>query len=336
MEYLKDIPEIEEMINRVNFHIERLCKSESKTMQKMMDFILQQRGKQLRSLLTILCSMLKGRNVDVTEIAAVVEICHTASLIHDDIIDDADMRRGQSSVQTKFGKEMAVYAGDFMIFSAIGRTELTNKIWYKSMFNKLEKMCDGEVNQFDHLYDLDITEEKYIENIIGKTSALFEIACISGAYEGKCNKREREAVEVFARNLGIAFQIRDDLMDFISNNNISKKTIHNDFWSGYYTLPAIYAFKNDRYGCELKEIAISLKNYKRKSDLIDDKIHELIKQSGGFEYTYKLFKNYISLALNAITIFDDSKSKKILCDILYYLDDSVDILIKEVFKDELC
>ena len=137
---------VEKDLIKVNKHIERLCKSDSLSMQKVMDFVLLNRGKQLRPILTILCSRLKNKNVDVTEIAAVVEMCHTASLIHDDIIDNADMRRGQASVQTKFGKEMAVYAGDFMIFSAIGRTKLTNKLWYKSMFNKLELMSDGEVN----------------------------------------------------------------------------------------------------------------------------------------------------------------------------------------------
>ena len=100
-------------------------------MQNMMDCILVARGKQLRPILTVLCSKLKGKRVDATEIAAVIDICHTASLIHDDIIDEADIRRGELSLQKKFGKEMAVYAGDFMIFATIGRTNLMNKPWYK-------------------------------------------------------------------------------------------------------------------------------------------------------------------------------------------------------------
>ena len=321
---------VEKDLIKVNKHIERLCKSDSLSMQKVMDFVLLNRGKQLRPILTILCSRLKNKNVDVTEIAAVVEMCHTASLIHDDIIDNADMRRGQASVQTKFGKEMAVYAGDFMIFSAIGRTKLTNKLWYKSMFNKLELMSDGEVNQYDHLYDLSITEEKYIKNIVGKTSALFEIACVAGAYEGKCNKEEREKVEQFARCFGIAFQIRDDLMDFISNKAISEKTIHNDFRSGYYTLPAIFTFNSDKYGDELKEIALSFKNDEDENDTLNKRIHDLIINANGFEYTYRVFKKYLSMSIDSLASFKETDSAKKLFMILDYLDNSVNELMSEV------
>ena len=180
------MPEINTELQIVNTHIERLCRSNSESMQEMLDWVLKSRGKQVRPLLTLLCAKLKGKSVDVTEVAAVIEICHTASLIHDDIIDEADTRRGQLSVQKKFGREMAVYAGDFMIFAAISRTGLRKKPYYSSIFEKLEKMCDGEVSQFEHRYNRTITGKKYIENIIGKTSAMFSIACGVGAYEGKC------------------------------------------------------------------------------------------------------------------------------------------------------
>lgn len=159
-------------------------------------------------ILTLLCSRLKGKKVDATEVAAIIEICHTASLIHDDIIDDADTRRGQLSVQKKFGREMAVYCGDFMIFAAMGRTDLRIKPWYRAMFSRLEMMCDGEISQYDNQYNTDIKEEKYMENIVGKTSAMFSIACEAGAYEGKCDPDEIEAIDEFAKNLGFLFQIR--------------------------------------------------------------------------------------------------------------------------------
>jgi len=184
--FMISMPEINTELQIVNTHIERLCRSNSESMQEMLDWVLKARGKQVRPLLTLLCAKLKGKSVDVTEVAAVIEICHTASLIHDDIIDEADTRRGQLSVQKKFGREMAVYAGDFMIFAAISRTGLRKKPYYSSIFEKLEKMCDGEVSQFEHRYNRTITGKKYIENIIGKTSAMFSIACGVGAYEGKC------------------------------------------------------------------------------------------------------------------------------------------------------
>ena len=312
---IKDMPGLEQELDQVNKHIERLCTSNSASMQKMIDWVLNARGKQIRPILTLLCSKHKNKKVDATEVAAVIEICHTASLIHDDIIDDADSRRGQLSVQKKFGREMAVYCGDFMIFATLGRTELRLKPWYKDMFAKLEIMCDGEVGQFDNQYNTDINEQKYIDNIIGKTSAMFSIACDAGAYEGKCTKKEREAVDDFATNFGLMFQMRDDLMDFVSTNELSLKTIHNDFWCGYYTLPAIHTFENIKHGEELRSIAQQLKNGCRDIK-IDERIAELIKLSDGYHYTLNQIEHYKDKAKVSLSIFEDSIAKRKLLELV--------------------
>ncbi len=317
-----NMPEMYEDLKQVNWHIERLCKSNSTSMQEMMNWVLNARGKQIRPILTLLCSKLKGKKVNVTEFAAIIEMCHTASLIHDDIIDGADRRRGQLSVQEKFGKEMAVYAGDFMIFSTLGRTELRVKPWFQEMFAKLEIMCDGEVDQFYNHYNVSITEKTYIKNIVGKTSAMFEIACGAGAYEGKCNIEERKAVEQFARYFGLLFQIRDDLMDFIAIDTEFKKTIHNDFWCGYYTLPAIHTFMNPKYGEELKKIANKLQN-RVYIDGIDEKIFELIHSADGFRYTVEVIEKYKDLAKKSLNIFKDSAAKLKLIELVEMLWESV-------------
>lgn len=121
---LEGLSLLEPELARVNQHIERLFQSQNPSMQKILQWVLQARGKQLRPVLTLLCAKLAGKQIDATEIAAVIEICHTASLLHDDVIDEAELRRGQLPVQKKFGREMAVYAGDFMIFSAIVKVRL--------------------------------------------------------------------------------------------------------------------------------------------------------------------------------------------------------------------
>lgn len=311
----KEVPGLEDELLRVNEHIERLCTSNSPSMQKMLDWVLNARGKQIRPILTLLCSKLKNKNVDATEVAAVIEICHTASLIHDDIIDNADTRRGQLSVHKKFGPEMAVYCGDFMIFATLGRTELRLKPWYKDMFAKLEIMCDGEVGQFDNQYNTDINEEKYINNIIGKTSAMFSIACDAGAYEGKCNKKEREAVDSFARNFGLLFQMRDDLIDFVATDALSLKTIHNDFWSGYYTLPAIHTFENPEYGEELLSLAKRLKDGDREKE-IDVRITDLIKKADGYQYTIDRIEYYKNEAKKSLNNFEDTIAKRKLLELV--------------------
>ena len=322
---VQEVPGLEDELLQVNRHMERLCMSNSPSMQKMVDWVLNARGKQIRPILTLLCSRLKGKKVDATEVAAIIEICHTASLIHDDIIDDADMRRGQLSVQKKFGREMAVYCGDFMIFAALGRTDLRLKPWYRAMFSRLEIMCDGEIGQYDNQYNTDINEEKYMENIVGKTSAMFSIACEAGAYEGKCDPNEIEAIDEFATNLGLLFQIRDDLMDFVSCDGLSLKTIHNDFGSGYYTLPAIHTFMDPVYGKKLALLAGKLKNG-TGDETTDTRISELIRAAGGYDYTLKRMEHFRNLAKESLEIFGDSVARRKLTELVDYLWESANAL----------
>lgn len=325
-----DIPEIDIELQMVNTHIERLCQSNNESMQKILDWVLKARGKQIRPLLTLICARLKGKSVDVTEVAAIIEICHTASLIHDDIIDEADTRRGQLSVQKKFGKEMAVYAGDFMIFAAISRTGLGKKPYYGSIFEQLERMCDGEVSQFEHRYDIEISEEKYIENIIGKTSAMFCIACETGAYEGKCSDSEISAIKRYAENFGLIFQLRDDLMDFLPTDDLPKKIVHNDFWNGYYTLPAIYTFSDCSNGAKLRQIAMDIKNG-LYSELADNRIAELISSADGFGYTLTRIDQYAEEAKQSLNVFKDSIARKKLLELV----DTVQLSAHRIVSDYL-
>lgn len=321
-----DVPEIDAELQMVNTHIGHICRSNSESMQKVLDWVLAARGKQIRPILTLLCARLKGKKADATEIAAVIEVCHTASLIHDDIIDEADSRRGQLSVQKKFGKEMAVYAGDYMIFSAIRRTGLQNKPWYGTMFEKLERMCDGEISQFDNRFNIDITEEKYIENIIGKTSAMFDIACRAGAYEGKCNDGELLAIGKFAEKFGLVFQLRDDLLDFLSTDELSQKTIHNDFWHGYYTLPAIHTFSHLWNGSELKQIALEIRKGSAPG-FSAHRITDLIRDSDGFRYTLEKLDQYAEEAKRKLDVFNDSVARQELLELVGYFQQSAHRLV---------
>lgn len=312
-----DIPSLYEDLSKVNDHMERLCRSDNHSMQEVVNWVLSIKGKQIRPILTLLCSKLKGKKVDVTELAAIIEICHTASLIHDDIIDDADKRRGQLSVQKKFGKEIAVYAGDFLIFVTLGRTNLRLKPWYREMFQNLEGMCNGELSQYDNRYNTEINEQQYIENIIGKTSSMFCIACNSGAFEGGCSEEERKAVNEFAVNLGILFQMRDDIIDYVSSKDSSSKTVQNDFWSGYYTLPAIYTFSHPVYGNKLKQIARAISIGEYDQDV--NRILRLINLSQGFQYTCGVIHKYVLQAEKALSIFPSSKAKTKLIELVDYL-----------------
>lgn len=297
----------------LNNRIRALCRANSPSLQKVVDWIFSAPGKQIRPILTFLCYGLDGRTRggDPVEAAAITEICHTASLVHDDVIDGADMRRGVLSVQKKFGKEMAVYTGDFMIFSVMRHTRLANRLWYRDMLDYLQVMCDGEVSQYDHQYDLEITEEQNLVNIVGKTSSMFQLACTSGAYEGGIRGRRLEAVDSFARHLGILFQFRDDYMDFVATSEASRKSAHEDFRSGYYTLPAIHAFRDPVAGPQLREIALGLKESGGVATPEQTaRINELVAAAGGFDYTIGRIREEADAALAALDVFDESPSKE--------------------------
>lgn len=310
-------------LDETDNHIKRICRSETPQMQQMLDYVLSVKGKQIRPMMTFLCSRLTGKKPNVAELAAVVEICHIASLVHDDIIDDGVLRRGHESLQKKFGKEMAVYCGDYMIFAAISRTKLVNKLWYRKVFNKLEFMCNCEIEQYHCRYDLNVSEQEYIEYMQNKTSALFEIACLTGAREARMNRHQLHLVESFATNFGIMFQLVDDLSDWLSSENVVKKKTQADFSEGYYTLPVIFTMRNNEYSGIISKLAEKCRYDKALNETDRNELTSCISQAGGFEYTYKMIDYYKYRSYESLSEFMNSPYKDLLKTITDHISASV-------------
>ena len=142
-----------------------------------------------------------------------------------------------------------------------------------------------------------------------------EEACEAGAYEGKCSDNEISAIKRYAENFGLIFQLRDDLMDFLPTGDLPGKIVHNDFWNGYYTLPAIHTFSDCRYGAELRQIAMDIKNG-LYSELADDRIAELISASNGFQYTLRMMDEYAKEAKEGRDVFKDSTARQKLLELV--------------------
>jgi heptaprenyl diphosphate synthase len=173
-------------------------------------------------------------------LAAMVELTHMASLIHDDIIDDAPYRRGQPSIQGKYGKDAAVYAGDFLI-ERVHYWQSKERMHDASMIlsQTVESMCIGEIGQATCRYDAHVSIETYMDNIRQKTASLFSASCTLGAMEGGCDDDTVEKLTQFGEYLGIMFQLRDDLLDFTSSETAEGKVTHKDFRDGIYTFPLL-------------------------------------------------------------------------------------------------
>ena len=257
----------------------------------VLDDVLNISGKMIRAKILLLSAFSgtnwKNNKERICKLAAMVELTHLASLIHDDIVDDSPYRRGKQSIQGKYGKDAAVFAGDFLIARVFYYGVVENLNEAVSILAKtIENMCIGEIEQELYHYQEDISEEKYFEIIERKTAALFQAACSIGARESVCSKELTQKLELFVRNLGLMFQIKDDILDFTSNSKDLGKETHKDFQNGIYTFPVIMALKNFKS----KEVLEPIMKKNKKEKLSAEEIIQLekyITSFGGIEASYK-------------------------------------------------
>lgn len=248
-------------------------------------------GKMFRTKLLLFCASLgpcyEEKKEKLCKLAAMVELTHLASLIHDDIVDDSPYRRGKISIQGKYGKDAAVYAGDFLMariyyYEAVERLNESAALLSKTV----EHMCTGEIGQDLCRYREDVSVEEYFQNIQGKTAALFETACHIGAMEAGCSQEMIEKLKLFGRNLGMMFQLKDDILDFTSDMDEIGKETHKDFQNGIYTFPVIKALENK----QAKEILYPIME-KNKGHRLDDaeitKMENCVLEYRGVEATYQ-------------------------------------------------
>jgi len=244
-------------------------------------------GKLLRGRLLLRCAALGPDAYEQQErlciLAAMVELTHLASLIHDDIIDDAPIRRGRPSVQGRYGKDAAVYAGDFLISRVLcwGAREGMNDA-VERLAQAMEEMCIGEIGQAQCRFCEDVTAEDYYTNIRGKTAALFRTACGIGAAEAGCTGAVVDRLERFGESLGIVFQLRDDLLDFSASRREAGKETHQDFREGIYTLPVLLALQS----AEGRASLLPLMRENRERALTDLEIRQMereVVRLGGVE-----------------------------------------------------
>ena len=284
---------LKEWIERVKYYIHLIADYSIKESQvgAVLDDVLNISGKMIRAKILLLSAFSgtnwKNNKERICKLAAMVELTHLASLIHDDIVDDSPYRRGKQSIQGKYGKDAAVFAGDFLIARVFYYGVVENLNEAVSILAKtIENMCIGEIEQELYHYQEDISEEKYFEIIERKTAALFQAACSIGARESVCSKELTQKLELFVRNLGLMFQIKDDILDFTSNSKDLGKETHKDFQNGIYTFPVIMTLKN----AKLREVLEPIMKKNKKEKLSAEEILQLekyITSFGGIEASYK-------------------------------------------------
>lgn len=254
-----------------------------------LNYIRQRAGKRMRPMLTMLMAKVFGNTSEVTYRAGVgLELLHTASLVHDDVVDEAGERRGQSSVNAVYDNKIAVLVGDYILSAALLNVCETKNVGIVTYLSKLgQTLSNGEILQLTSNGSEQISEEAYYQVIKQKTAALFEACCALGSMSVGASEEDVAAASLFGQQLGIIFQIRDDIFDYYDNSNIGKPT-GNDMLEGKLTLPAIYAVLSTE-NAAMKAVAMRVKEHKATADDIAQLV-AFTKENGGIEYAEKVMR----------------------------------------------
>ena len=294
-------------------------KSHTPLLDRIMRYVVKRKGKQLRPMFVFLAAKLCGTVNDSTyRAASLVEILHTATLVHDDVVDDSLERRGFFSVYALWKNKVSVLVGDYLLAKGL-LLSLDNNDYeiLQILSTAVRKMSEGELLQMEKSRSLNLSEEIYFEIIRNKTSSLLASACSAGAWSTSNDKDIAEKMRQFGEHIGTAFQIKDDLFDY-STNNIGKPT-GNDIKEKKLTLPLIYSLNNIDKESRRKMIYI-IKHENKKKEKVDLDIKKMV-ESGGIAYAEEKMKFYKNEALKILNEFPVSDIRTGMEELVTYVTD---------------
>lgn len=291
--------------------MERSVKCSEKTMETALLELMHSGGKMLRPAFVLLGAKFgEASYKKICNLAAVIEMLHMATLIHDDIVDNAKTRRGSLTIQEKYGKNYAVFMGDFLFARCFALLSNNTSMENMRMVSKaISTICAGEIEQFSSHYSTQVSVGRYLRRIRAKTAVLFSLSLYAGSKESGCSEKLCIQLGRIGYNIGMAFQIIDDILDYTGDEKVVGKPLGNDIRQGIFTIPLIYALQRDKG--KIKEIL-------SKNDYSDNDIKEIIEMSkelGGVEKTRNLADKYTKKAFKGISSLPDCESKEILLEV---------------------
>lgn len=318
MANLKSIQKpIEKELKKFELHFKESLKSDVPFLIPLTNYILRRKGKQIRPTLVLLSSaMLSEINPSTYTAASLIELLHTATLVHDDVVDDSYERRGFFSLKALWGSKVAVLVGDFLLSKGLLLSVKNKEFELLGIVSEaVKEMSEGELMQLKKTRRLDITMNDYFEIIHKKTAALIAACTASGAKSVGAKEEEIQLMKTFGYRLGIAFQIKDDLFDYVNNGKIGKPT-GNDIKEKKMTLPLIYALQNCKVSEKKEIIHIIRKDNKNRKNL--EKVLNFVKKYGGLEFAEKEMNNYKNQALDILNNFPDNSAKTSMIELVNF------------------
>lgn len=303
-EFWENYPEINSEVNKVKEVILKALKTKSPSMSNIIKHLMHSQGKYVRAGIVILSAQNGDYNSDrIVKLAAAIEMVHLATLVHDDIIDDSDTRRGFKSVQSQYGKDTAVYTGDFIFAKAYGLVAGKYDSQIDRFADSIEKICLGEVIQNENKYNKEMNIRKYLRIISGKTAALFGLSMMLGSSESGLGEKESMSMAWSGYFAGMAFQIIDDCLDYSIDTEKLGKNAKIDLLNGLYTLPLLYALQNDKKN-EIKDI---LESKVKEPDMLE--ISQLVHKLKGLDKSRILADKYSQKALLLLKSKDTASNR---------------------------
>lgn len=304
---------VEDKLVLVEEKIKTKLSSKVEMVDEMTNYHLKTGGKKLRALLTLqsakLCGYSKGtRDVNL---AACVELIHAATLMHDDVIDNGEIRRGKKTLNRIWGNQSSILVGDYLLSRCFEiMVDDGDQEVLKLLSSTSAEISQGEVLQLQHKGEIDMLEETYLKIISAKTASLFAAATKVGSILSKKENKTKEALEFYGKNLGLTFQIADDALDYNSELKLFGKEIGNDFYEGKITLPIILLYQKAN-----KDEKKYLKQFFEKKERSENEFKQvliLIKKYNIINECYRKAEHFINLASNSLSIFNETKEKEIL------------------------
>lgn len=295
---------------------DQAVKSNVSLLDKIMKYIVQSKGKQMRPMFVLLSAKVCGDINDKTyRAASLIELLHTATLVHDDVVDDSNKRRGFFSINALWKNKIAVLVGDYLLSKGL-LLSLNNKDFrmLEILATAVKDMSEGELLQAEKARKLDITEEIYFNIIRCKTASLISSACAAGAFSSNENEDQANLFSAFGEKVGIAFQIKDDLFDY-GNEDIGKPT-GNDIKEKKMTLPLIHTLNHCDKATKNKIISIFKHSEKKKTEI--KFILEAVNEHKGIEYANQKMNQYVEEAFEILNAFEDSEAKMHLTNLVKY------------------
>ena len=310
---------IGEDLKNVELQFRQDLQSDVPLIRKVGEYVLSSGGKRIRPALLLLSANLCGYSGDRhVPLASVIEFIHTATLLHDDVVDNANLRRGLASANTLWGNEASVLVGDFLFSKSFSLMVAAGDLNILRVLSGATTMiAEGEVLQLLCTSDLDMTEPRYIEVVRNKTAVLLSAACQSGAILGRVDSEKEMALREYGMDLGIAFQLMDDILDYVADQVEFGKSIGHDLEEGKITLPLIHTLQS----CTVEEREL-IAEVVEKDELEPQDFQNvitLVHRYGGIEYTVEVAKNYVDRSKASLACFAESPGRHALLDLADYV-----------------